>query len=232
MRSSDIRKMLRVETFLHVKRSQLKWWCLQECPTGKRPGNMLGSSWRSWRKWLRGSTCLILGTCSSDLDKWPNINGWICDLTETCPEGNESWLKTLKLGAKFNLTNFFKSNFRSGKHAENTLRSSLALPLFLTIHTFLMPLCFKIYYSYIMVIYGAFRCWETNDNPVPNWVINGPIGFSIMVGWGSSLPLCLRVFSHACWFKKCFEKEKWIFLTEMTSKFHQTKRLKAKTGSR
>uniref|UniRef100_A0A3Q3WJD5 Uncharacterized protein n=1 Tax=Mola mola TaxID=94237 RepID=A0A3Q3WJD5_MOLML len=28
-----------------------------------------------------------------------------------------------------------------------------------------------------------FRCWETNDNPIPNWVINGPIGFSIMVNF-------------------------------------------------
>uniref|UniRef100_A0A665XEQ4 Vasoactive intestinal peptide receptor 2 n=1 Tax=Echeneis naucrates TaxID=173247 RepID=A0A665XEQ4_ECHNA len=27
------------------------------------------------------------------------------------------------------------------------------------------------------------RCWERNDNPVPNWVINGPIGFSIMVNF-------------------------------------------------
>ncbi|CAI5640543.1 vasoactive intestinal polypeptide receptor 2 [Oreochromis aureus] len=26
-------------------------------------------------------------------------------------------------------------------------------------------------------------CWETNDNPIPNWVINGPIGFSIMVNF-------------------------------------------------
>ncbi|XP_034039662.1 vasoactive intestinal polypeptide receptor 2 [Thalassophryne amazonica] len=26
-------------------------------------------------------------------------------------------------------------------------------------------------------------CWERNDNPVPNWVINGPIGFSIMVNF-------------------------------------------------
>lgn len=34
-----------------------------------------------------------------------------------------------------------------------------------------------------MVICGVFRCWETNDNPIPNWVINGPIGFSIMVSF-------------------------------------------------
>ncbi|KAG7523961.1 vasoactive intestinal polypeptide receptor 2 [Solea senegalensis] len=26
-------------------------------------------------------------------------------------------------------------------------------------------------------------CWERNDNPIPNWVINGPIGFSIMVNF-------------------------------------------------
>uniref|UniRef100_H3CRC2 Vasoactive intestinal peptide receptor 2 n=1 Tax=Tetraodon nigroviridis TaxID=99883 RepID=H3CRC2_TETNG len=26
-------------------------------------------------------------------------------------------------------------------------------------------------------------CWETNDNPVPNWVINGPIGVSILVNF-------------------------------------------------
>ena len=25
------------------------------------------------------------------------------------------------------------------------------------------------------------RCWERNENPVPNWVINGPIGVSILV---------------------------------------------------
>uniref|UniRef100_H2SPB9 Vasoactive intestinal peptide receptor 2 n=1 Tax=Takifugu rubripes TaxID=31033 RepID=H2SPB9_TAKRU len=37
--------------------------------------------------------------------------------------------------------------------------------------------------SQIMVICGLFRCWETNDNPIPNWVINGPIGFSIMVNF-------------------------------------------------
>lgn len=32
------------------------------------------------------------------------------------------------------------------------------------------------------VVCDVLRCWERNDNPVPNWVINGPIGFSIMVG--------------------------------------------------
>ncbi|KAA8587614.1 hypothetical protein FQN60_016476 [Etheostoma spectabile] len=26
-------------------------------------------------------------------------------------------------------------------------------------------------------------CWERNDNPTPNWVINGPIVFSIMVNF-------------------------------------------------
>ncbi|KAJ3594658.1 hypothetical protein NHX12_003965, partial [Muraenolepis orangiensis] len=26
-------------------------------------------------------------------------------------------------------------------------------------------------------------CWERNDNPIPNWVINGPIGVSIMVNF-------------------------------------------------
>ncbi|XP_054599484.1 vasoactive intestinal polypeptide receptor 2 isoform X2 [Nothobranchius furzeri] len=26
-------------------------------------------------------------------------------------------------------------------------------------------------------------CWERNDHPIPNWVINGPIGFSIMVNF-------------------------------------------------
>ncbi|XP_078478467.1 LOW QUALITY PROTEIN: vasoactive intestinal polypeptide receptor 2-like [Lampetra planeri] len=26
-------------------------------------------------------------------------------------------------------------------------------------------------------------CWERNDNPIPNWVINGPIGFSILVNF-------------------------------------------------
>lgn len=35
---------------------------------------------------------------------------------------------------------------------------------------------------------GVLRCWERNDNPIPNWVINGPIGLSIMVRWGSLLP--------------------------------------------
>lgn len=51
-------------------------------------------------------------------------------------------------------------------------RSSLAVPPCLTHSMF----------CYIVVISGVLRCWETNDNPVPNWVINGPIGFSIMVG--------------------------------------------------
>uniref|UniRef100_A0A8C9X1K5 Vasoactive intestinal peptide receptor 2 n=1 Tax=Sander lucioperca TaxID=283035 RepID=A0A8C9X1K5_SANLU len=35
----------------------------------------------------------------------------------------------------------------------------------------------------VMVVYGVLRCWERNDNPTPNWVINGPIGFSIMVNF-------------------------------------------------
>ncbi|KAM9718988.1 vasoactive intestinal polypeptide receptor 2-like [Menidia menidia] len=26
-------------------------------------------------------------------------------------------------------------------------------------------------------------CWERNENPIPNWVINGPIGFSILVNF-------------------------------------------------
>ncbi|XP_054623270.1 vasoactive intestinal polypeptide receptor 2 isoform X2 [Dunckerocampus dactyliophorus] len=26
-------------------------------------------------------------------------------------------------------------------------------------------------------------CWERNDNPIPNWVINGPIGLSILVNF-------------------------------------------------
>ncbi|XP_016897804.1 vasoactive intestinal polypeptide receptor 2 isoform X2 [Cynoglossus semilaevis] len=26
-------------------------------------------------------------------------------------------------------------------------------------------------------------CWERNDNPTPNWLINGPIGFSILVNF-------------------------------------------------
>nr|XP_057944805.1 vasoactive intestinal polypeptide receptor 2 isoform X2 [Doryrhamphus excisus] len=26
-------------------------------------------------------------------------------------------------------------------------------------------------------------CWERNDNPIPNWVINGPIGLSILVSF-------------------------------------------------
>ncbi|MEQ2316018.1 Vasoactive intestinal polypeptide receptor 2, partial [Ameca splendens] len=26
-------------------------------------------------------------------------------------------------------------------------------------------------------------CWERNDNPIPNWVINGPIVFSILVNF-------------------------------------------------
>uniref|UniRef100_A0A3Q3IQD3 Vasoactive intestinal peptide receptor 2 n=1 Tax=Monopterus albus TaxID=43700 RepID=A0A3Q3IQD3_MONAL len=38
--------------------------------------------------------------------------------------------------------------------------------------------------SYLVkAIYGTFRCWERNDNPIPNWVINGPIGVSIMVNF-------------------------------------------------
>uniref|UniRef100_A0A8C5I319 Vasoactive intestinal peptide receptor 2 n=1 Tax=Gouania willdenowi TaxID=441366 RepID=A0A8C5I319_GOUWI len=29
----------------------------------------------------------------------------------------------------------------------------------------------------------VYICWERNDNPIPNWVINGPIGFSILVNF-------------------------------------------------
>lgn len=47
---------------------------------------------------------------------------------------------------------------------------------------------------YIMVLYCALRCWETNDNLVPNLVINVPIGFSITVSWASIPPADLQVF--------------------------------------
>lgn len=40
----------------------------------------------------------------------------------------------------------------------------------------------------------VLRCWETNDKPVPNWVINGPIGFSILVGcWSTGVAFTAKV---------------------------------------
>lgn len=47
---------------------------------------------------------------------------------------------------------------------------------------------------YIMALYCALRCWETNDNLVPNLVINVPIGFSITVSGASIPPADLQVF--------------------------------------
>lgn len=49
---------------------------------------------------------------------------------------------------------------------------------------------------YTSGVYRVPRCWETNDNPIPNWVINGPIGFSIMVGSGSLLYICRGEQNH------------------------------------
>uniref|UniRef100_A0A8P4GF36 Vasoactive intestinal polypeptide receptor 2 n=1 Tax=Dicentrarchus labrax TaxID=13489 RepID=A0A8P4GF36_DICLA len=40
-----------------------------------------------------------------------------------------------------------------------------------------------IQFSFKGTILDLVQCWETNDNPIPNWVINGPIGFSIMVNF-------------------------------------------------
>lgn len=66
------------------------------------------------------------------------------------------------------------------------------------------------------------RCWETNDNSIPNLVINGPIGLSVMVGWASALPVFpphfffnTFQFKKVLWNRKVDEKKE-----HMTSKVH------------
>uniref|UniRef100_A0A3Q1JRZ0 Vasoactive intestinal peptide receptor 2 n=1 Tax=Anabas testudineus TaxID=64144 RepID=A0A3Q1JRZ0_ANATE len=50
-------------------------------------------------------------------------------------------------------------------------------------HFILLCLYHIHYVTYIVSISDTIRCWERNDNPIPNLVINGPIGFSIMVNF-------------------------------------------------
>ncbi|XP_068604638.1 vasoactive intestinal polypeptide receptor 2 [Brachionichthys hirsutus] len=45
------------------------------------------------------------------------------------------------------------------------------------------PTVFVVAWAVLRVHLEDTGCWETNDDPVPNWVINGPIGFSVMVNF-------------------------------------------------
>lgn len=49
-----------------------------------------------------------------------------------------------------------------------------------------------------LFVCNVLRCWERNDNPIPNWVINGPIGFSIMVG-STSFMMYLQHLGFELW---------------------------------
>ncbi|KAJ4937292.1 hypothetical protein JOQ06_001871 [Pogonophryne albipinna] len=42
------------------------------------------------------------------------------------------------------------------------------------------PLVFVFAWVMTRIYLEDTGCWERNDNPIPNWVINGPIGLSIM----------------------------------------------------
>ncbi|TWW73056.1 Vasoactive intestinal polypeptide receptor 2 [Takifugu flavidus] len=53
----------------------------------------------------------------------------------------------------------------------------------LYLHTLLVVIFSENRHFIVYLFIGWGRCWETNDNPIPNWVINGPIGFSIMVNF-------------------------------------------------
>uniref|UniRef100_UPI0037E79BC5 vasoactive intestinal polypeptide receptor 2-like n=1 Tax=Semicossyphus pulcher TaxID=241346 RepID=UPI0037E79BC5 len=46
-----------------------------------------------------------------------------------------------------------------------------------------IPTVFVFAWAMTRVYLEDTGCWERNDNPIPNWVINGPIGFSIMVNF-------------------------------------------------
>ncbi|XP_033960992.1 vasoactive intestinal polypeptide receptor 2-like [Pseudochaenichthys georgianus] len=45
------------------------------------------------------------------------------------------------------------------------------------------PLVFVFAWVMTRIYLEDTGCWEWNDNPIPNWVINGPIGLSIMVNF-------------------------------------------------
>uniref|UniRef100_A0A3Q2VBH9 Vasoactive intestinal peptide receptor 2 n=1 Tax=Haplochromis burtoni TaxID=8153 RepID=A0A3Q2VBH9_HAPBU len=53
----------------------------------------------------------------------------------------------------------------------------------LYLHTLLVVIFSENRHFIVYMFIGWGRCWETNDQPIPNWVINGPIGFSIMVNF-------------------------------------------------
>ncbi|KAF3857833.1 hypothetical protein F7725_011034, partial [Dissostichus mawsoni] len=53
----------------------------------------------------------------------------------------------------------------------------------LHVHRLGFPLVFVFAWVMTRIYLEDTGCWERNDNPVPNWVINGPIGLSIMVNF-------------------------------------------------